>query len=336
MSKQKLKIIKEGIRNPFTKFEISFIKILTGSDLSNRKLPLMSIKSINPGPVVWLTACVHGDEVGSMAVIHELFRKIKKTGFLSGELYAFPLLNPLGFENYSRNITLSREDINRSFPGNKDGSLAQRIADKIFSTIINSKPALVLDLHNDWRKSIPYAIIDPMPEETSKDVYTSTKAFGKKTEFPLILDTDDLKTSLAYNILKKNIPCLTLELGESFVVNEKDVRQGVGAIWNILEYLNMVNPIERPINYKIPDEVKDKILVYSQEPMSHSSGIIRFLVKPEDIVKKGEPIAKIYNSIGKLIETLNAENNGIVLGNSDSSLAFPGAAVMAFGVFKEK
>ncbi len=336
INRDNLKGIKRRIKDPFTKLEFSFIKILTGSDLSNRRLPLMSIKSVNPGPTIWLTACVHGDEVGSMVVVQELFRKIKKRGLLMGEVYAFPLLNPLGFENYSRNITLSREDINRAFPGNKDGSLAQRIADKIFNTIIDTKPVLVLDLHNDWRRSIPYAIIDPIPEGTSKEVYNSAKVFGKKTGFPLVLDTDDISTSLAYNLLKKNIPCLTLELGESFVVNERDVKQGVGAIWNIMEYLKMVNPLEKPVNYRIPIEVKDKILTYSQEPISHSSGIIRFLVKPEDIIKKGDPLAKIYNSIGKLIETLYAENDGMVLGNSDSSLAFPGTAIMAFGIFKKE
>jgi predicted deacylase len=41
----------------------SFQKILTGSDLSRRRLPLMSATSASPGPVVWLTACGHGDEV---------------------------------------------------------------------------------------------------------------------------------------------------------------------------------------------------------------------------------------------------------------------------------
>ena len=41
----------------------SFKKIMTGSDLSRRRLPVMCATSGNPGPVVWLTACSHGDEV---------------------------------------------------------------------------------------------------------------------------------------------------------------------------------------------------------------------------------------------------------------------------------
>lgn len=58
-------------------------------------------------------------------------------------------MNPLGFETASRHITLSGEDLNRSFPGDKEGSLAGRIANQIFTKIKETKPFLVLDLHND-------------------------------------------------------------------------------------------------------------------------------------------------------------------------------------------
>lgn len=97
----------------------SFIKILTSSDLSIRRLVLMDIISVNPGPVVWLTGCVHSDEVGSVVVIQEILKKLRKEPLLKGSVHASPLMNPLGFENASRHITLSKEDLNRSFPGKK-------------------------------------------------------------------------------------------------------------------------------------------------------------------------------------------------------------------------
>ena len=331
----KNKELQGKLKNSSIRMYYLFIKILTGSDLSNRRIPIMVLESVNPGPVIWLTACVHGDEIGSIVVIQEIFKKIKKRGLLKGTVYAFPLMNPLGFELSSRHITLSEEDLNRSFPGNNEGSLAERIAEKVFSTVMQTKPDLVLDLHNDWRKSIPYALIDPCPNTTNKEVYENTKILCRKTEFPVILDTDDVEKTFTYNLLKKNIPALTLELGESDVVNEKDVDTGVKSVWNILAHMKIVEPLEKPFNYEIPEEVKGKILRYSQKPFSHTSGIIRFLVKPEDIVKKGEPIARIYNAFGKILETLNAENDGIVLGYSDYSAAYPGASIMAFGVLKE-
>src|SRR4030042_2173845 len=98
------------------KVKYSFLKILTGSDFSRRRLPFMAIESVNPGPVVWLTGCIHGDEVTGIVTIQEVFKKIQREPLQKGALYAFPLMNPIGFEAGSRNITISREAPHHSFP----------------------------------------------------------------------------------------------------------------------------------------------------------------------------------------------------------------------------
>jgi len=323
---------KKKISNSSQKIKYSFLKILTGSDLSRRRLPFMVAESINPGPIIWLTACGHGDEVGGIVIIQEIFKRIRKKNLLKGTLYAFPLMNPIGFETGSRHIALSKEDLNRSFPGNKNGSLAERIADKIFSTIILTNPTLVLDLHHDWRKSIPYTLIDPNPIIGNTEAYEKTKMFSKKTGFLIILDTGEVKKTLSHSLLQESIPALTLELGESDVINEKNIEYGVKSIWNILSYLEMIEPLEEEFNYSVPEIYRDRILRYSDKPLSSASGIIRFFTRPGDVVNKNQPVARIYNTFGKLQETISTVSDGIVLGYSDSSVAFPGVPVMAFGI----
>lgn len=319
------------------KIRYSFINVLTGSDLSSRRLALMEVKSKQAGPVVWLTGCVHGEEVGGIAIIQEVFKKLKKEPLLNGAVYAFPLMNPMGFEMGSRSIGVSGDDLNRSFPGNAKGSLAERIADKIFTTIMATKPTLVLDLHNDWTQSIPYTLIDPYPGAEHKEAYEKVKTYAQQTGFVVINeqeepdDKDDLKRTLSGSLLHHNIPAITLELGEAYIVNEKNVEEGVKAIWNILVKLEMVNPVEQTMEYPIPAELKGKILRYSHQPVSSSSGIIRFKVKPGQLVKKDQPIAKIHNVFGKLQQTLVAERDGIVLGHADSSVALPGEPIVSFG-----
>ena len=69
------------------KVNYSFLKILTGSDMSRRRLPLMYVNSFKDGPVIWLTACGHGDEVGGVIVIQEIFKWIKKNILLKGAIY---------------------------------------------------------------------------------------------------------------------------------------------------------------------------------------------------------------------------------------------------------
>jgi predicted deacylase len=322
---------EEDAHTASPKIKYSFLRILTGSDLSRRRLPLMAVESPRPGPVLWLTACVHGDEVGGIVIIHELFKRVRKQ-LVRGALCAFPLMNPLGFETASRDIILSKEDLNRSFPGNAEGSIAERIADTTFTTICRTTPTLVLDLHNDWRKSIPYTLIDPRPGQVDETVYRRAEEFGTHTGLLPILDTDILKKSLTYSLLQHNIPALTLELGEPYVVNEKNIEYGVSAIWNILMHLEMVKQVNEPFRFPVPESYRGKILTYSQDPLSSTSGIIRFLAKPGDLVHQGQPVAKIYNTFGKLLETVRALHEGIVLGHSDFSVAFPGVPVMAFGI----
>lgn len=320
-------------KNQSQKVKYSFLKILTGSDLSRRRLPFMAVDSIKPGPVVWLTGCIHGDEVTGIVTIQEVFKNIRKQQLFSGSVYAFPLMNPIGFETASRNITLSKEDLNRCFPGDKSGSVAERIANRIFSTIKETKPALVLDLHNDWMKSIPYALVDPNPGSTHKQAYEKTKKVAEKSGFLMVLETDDVRRSFSYSLLEHDIPALTIELGESYVVNEKNVEFGVKSILGILAYLEMIKKPDEDFTYGVNQVVRGKTLKSSSLPVSSASGIVRFLAQPGDIVKKSQAVAKIYNAFGKLQDTLLCQNDGIVLGHSDFSVAFPGAPVMAFGIF---
>ncbi len=316
----------------------SFIRILTGSDLSRRRLAVMRARAAQPGPTIWLTACGHGDEVGGMVIIQEVFKRLRRGRLLCGEVSAFPLMNPLGFEMSSRQVAFSGEDLNRAFPGNPNGSLAQRIAHRIFQEITQTRPALVLDLHNDWRSSIPYAVLDPPPGPAHKEAFAKAKAYARVTGLLLIAESpkspDALLSprTLSGSLLLHGVPALTLELGEAYVVNEMNVRFGVRAIWNTLAALKMVEPDPEPFAYPLPRECRGRFLPYSDQVISSTSGIIRFMVRPGDVISAEYPVARTYNAFGKLLETITAPAAGIVLGHSDTSVAFPGVPIVAIGL----
>lgn len=318
-----------------TKIKNSFVKVLTGSELASRKLPLMIAKSNVQGPRVWLTACSHGDEVGGMVVVQEIMKRLEKYPLLKGSIYAFPLMNPMGFEVASEDIVIDSGNLNRSFPGDKNGTIAERIAETIFSTIMKTKPSLVLDLHNDWRNSIPYILLDAKIK--NPNIREKDELLAKKSGLLIVKETKEdlnegLDKSLSYTLNNKNIPSLTLELGESDIVNEKNVEDGVGAIWNLLEQLKMVEEIREEFNYQYPQVFNGKILKYSQQYINSTTGVIRFFSKPGTIVKKGQLVARVYNSFGKLQENVTALNDGIITGYSNYSVAIPGVPIIAFGI----
>ncbi|MEZ6071471.1 MAG: M14 family metallopeptidase [Pirellulales bacterium] len=312
------------------KFHYSSRRILSGSDLSRRRLPYMEARAAADGPVVWLTAGCHSDEVGGIVVVQELFKRLRKLPLRTGSVHAFPLMNPIGFELGSRHLAISEEDLNRSFPGSATGTLAERIADLIFSSIEATAPAVVLDLHNDWIRSISYTVLDQPPTAAGSHAFAETSRFAGAAGFPVVLETEPLRRTLSHSLLQRGIAALTFELGESYIVNEANVQHGVSAIVRVLAELGMVDAPVEPTTDPAGDA--HGTLRYSGRPLASSSGILRMLVRPGQKVTKGDVVAKVFNVFGRVEETLRAEHDAVVLGYTDSAVAYPGAPVLAFGI----
>jgi predicted deacylase len=326
------KKIKKNINKSIADIKYSLLPIITGSDLSQRKLPLMYIKSKNEGPIIWITACMHGDEVGGMAVIQEVFNYLKKHGLLKGEIRAIPLLNSMGFEYATREVPITNEDMNRVFPGDKNGTLAERIVYKIFKLITDSKPDLVLDLHNDLLNSVPYALIDPI-ELSDKNTYNKVVNFAKKSGWLVVDDSNessiaykmDMKKTFTGSLVNKKIPAITMEVGPDKQVHEKFVDMGVNAILNILKSLDMTEgePVLFEEMYS-PKNLQNQVLQFESEIQSSKSGLVRYVVEEGNFVKKGDVLAKIYNPFGRTEETIFAPKDGFISGHNDLSISSPG------------
>ncbi|WP_162532463.1 succinylglutamate desuccinylase/aspartoacylase domain-containing protein [Candidatus Scalindua japonica] len=141
--------------------------------------------------------------------------------------------------------------------------------------------SLVIDLHNDWTKSIPYALIDHNPGHPHKTAYDKTKIFARQSGFVSIVDTDKLTNTLSYNLLLNDIPALTFELCEPYLINERNVKYGLDSITSILSHLGMMVPEKERFSYPAPTAYKaGRLLRYFDKPYSSKSGIIRFIAKP--------------------------------------------------------
>lgn len=314
------KIVKKLNRTTEKK---DFIKIFVGADLSSRQLAYLEIKSPKAGPVVWLTAGIHGDEVGGVAAVHEIFKKLRRVGLLKGKVCAFPLINPTGFNAASRQLASTREDLNRVFPGKPNGTLAERLAAEVFEKIKNTGPAVVIDLHNDWQNSVGHILID--------NCQGRVKTYAKQLGLPIIQEekSKNQNKTLSGSLLAQGIPALVIETCGTYVVNEKELAKEARAIFNLLSFWGMIKIKQQPIIKK------QKILRYSEKPICRTSGLIRFLVKPGDIVRAGQPVAVIQDALGKIKEILKAPAQSLVLGYyNDSAVAWPGRPVLAFGIIK--
>jgi len=130
------------------------------SDHTPVNLSVEVIHGRRDGPVVFVSAAVHGDEVIGVEIVRRLLRAPALRG-MRGTLLVVPIVNTYGFLSHSRYLP-DRRDLNRSFPGSRGGSLASRLA-HLFLTEVVSRASLGIDLHSAaiHRTNLPQIRVSP-------------------------------------------------------------------------------------------------------------------------------------------------------------------------------
>ena len=155
-----------------------------------------------------------------------------------------PIVNIFGFIYRSRYLP-DRRDLNRSFPGLKQGSMAARMAQLIMQEIV-SQCTHGIDIHTGaiHRRNLPQI------RANLKDPVTlgMAKAFGA----PVLVDGSLINGSLRSQAVEQKIHSLLYEAGEALRMNEVPIRMGVKGIVNVLHELKMLPSIhcqKKPKSY---------------------------------------------------------------------------------------
>lgn len=273
------------------------------------------IRAKKPGPIIFLTGAIHGDELNGMGVIrHIMLRKLK---LIKGTLICIPLVNVFGFENHSRYLP-DRRDLNRAFPGNKNGNLSKRLAHTIFSEVI-SKCDYGIDLHAAAvrRTNFPQIRADLSNPILKEMAY----AFGSE----LIINKKGHYNSLRAAATRAGCPTLLYEAGEVFKFEPGALSLGIRGVMNVLRHWGMLKgDIKRPI-YQTSVQKTTWI-------RSNQGGMLLFHVRPGDIVKKGDKIATCEKLFSPKTSAIMTTVRGIVLGMTTLPAVKPGDPVCHIAV----
>ena len=199
-----IEIAKEIVRpGEFRRLDLPVSRLATQTLLS---LPVTVVNGIEPGPKLWLSAAIHGDEINGVEIISQLLAKIQPDK-LRGTIIAVSIVNVFGFIEQSRYLP-DRRDLNRSFPGSEKGSLASRLAN-LFMREVVAHSTHGIDLHTAavHRLNLPQIRANLEDEAT----YRCAKAFGA----PLMMHATTRDGSLRQAATKKGIPVLLYEGGGS-------------------------------------------------------------------------------------------------------------------------
>lgn len=281
---------------------------------SNLTMPIQVVHGKRNGPILFVSAAIHGDELNGVEIIRRLL-KIKSIDKIRGTLIAVPIVNLFGFINQSRYLP-DRRDLNRSFPGSAEGSLAARMA-HLFLTEIIDRCTHGIDLHTGAinRTNLPQIRANLKDPET----LAMANAFGS----PIIMDSALRKGSLRYTAVKKNIPILLYEAGEALRFDETAIRGGVNGILNVMRHLKML-----PISRRKHERPQPIMAQNSQWVRAPQSGIFRSLVKDGCRVQKDKTLLGIVSDpFGETEENVYAPCSGIVIGQMMMPLVNEGEAL---------
>jgi len=277
-------------------------------------MPVYVLHGRKPGPRLFVSAAIHGDEINGVEIIRRLLRT-KALKSLRGTLLAIPVVNPFGFINKSRYLP-DRRDLNRSFPGYESGSLAARMAYLFMDSIVQHCD-YGIDLHTaaQNRTNLPQirACLNDDPALTEL-----ANAFNA----PVVLDANLRDGSLREAAAQVDTKVILYEGGEALRFDEVPIRAGVKGILAVMRHLDM-----------LPQTARKKTSVRSLRSDSSTwvratqSGILRIQKSMGQAVEQGDVLGHIANPFGTSETVVKANATGLIIGRSTLPLVHEGEAI---------
>lgn len=277
--------------------------------------PIYVYRGPEEGPVLALTACMHGDEINGMEIVRRIldngFNRVKR-----GTVLCMPIINMYGFLNYSREVP-DGKDVNRSFPGSKTGSLASRVAWHLTHEII---PAIDygIDFHTGGAMRTNYPQVRCVMQN-KKNVELAA-AFHA----PFTIDAPFRPHSLRQTAAKYDKNIIVYEGGESIRYDQFAIQEGVNGTLRIMKYLNMIDEAPKPT-------IENKIIWNSSWVRAKYAGLFQPNVHSGELLSKNQVIGNITDPFGSFSETLKAPSGGYVIGLNNNPVVNAGDALVHLG-----
>ena len=281
------------------------------SKLSNHTpvtLPVHVTHGLQPGPTLFVSAAIHGDELNGVEIIRRVLRTLQP-GSLAGTLLSVPIVNAYGFIGRSRYLP-DRRDLNRSFPGSPHGSLAARIANLLLSEVV-SRSQIGIDLHTAavHRVNLPQIRCDFKKRPRSREL---SIAFGA----PVILESPERSGSLRKAAREMGVDVLVYEGGEGLRFDEFAIQAGVDGIAGVMLAMDM---LETPDGVEAPRPATGAAPIFanaSKWVRAPEGGILRTAKRIGSTIAEGEIMGHVANPYEDADVPVIAPRRGIIVGRT--------------------
>jgi predicted deacylase len=278
--------------------------------------PLYAYRAPEDGPVLALTAGMHGDEINGMEIVRRIIdagqNRVKR-----GTVICMPVLNVYGFLNYSRDVP-DGKDINRSFPGHKTGSLAARVAYHLMKEVI---PFIDygIDFHTGGAMRTNYPQVRCVMHD-QKNVELA-EAFHA----PFTIDSPFRPHSLRQSAAKHGKHIIVFEGGESLRFDQRAIEEGINGTLRLMHHLKMIDSAPAP-------SAVNKIIWSSSWIRARTGGLFQPSIACGDLVHKNQWIGTMTDPFGEFKEEIHSPTTGYVVGLNNIPVVNAGDALMHIGV----
>ncbi|KAL9546455.1 hypothetical protein MBANPS3_006656 [Mucor bainieri] len=293
------------------------------------RMPVIVCRGTEDGPVVGITAAVHGNELNGVPCIHRVVSEIdvKK---LRGTVVAVPCVNVSGYLKFQREFADGR-DLNRLFPGREDGFASQVYAYQLMNKVISQFNYLI-DLHTaSFGRVNSYYVRADMNDPVS--------AIMARLQQPqIVLHNSGQDGTLRSAASARGIRAITVEIGNPQLFQSQYVQWSYIGVMRILDHLAMYTLDCQPaaddqVALGPPNTIlcSKGFWIYTK-----TGGVLEVYPGVNTIIRKGDLIARIKNIFGNVVDEYYAPCSGIVIGRSSNPVAMSGDRIIHLGVIKKK
>jgi predicted deacylase len=268
---------------------------------ADAQVELFCCRGYSPGPLVLITAGVHGDEYEGPAALLAL-PGVLSAEHLRGTVLAIPVVNPTAFAAGTRLHPDDGLNLARTFPGNAHGSPTEQLAAAIFEELVVHADYLI-DLHSGGVEYIfaPLTGFYGLPNSDNPSLQAAL-AFG----LPRLWRLPSTDGVLSCEAWKRGKVAIGAEYGGAGQLSENGVRDYRNGIVHCLRHWDLLGSLSMASNTAAVFE--------GDWELASVSGIFRTRCHLGDSVKKGTGLADILGPRGNVQQELVSPSDGVVLG----------------------
>lgn len=280
------------------------------------EIPVHVVHSKQKGPTVLFSAGMHGEETNGIEIVRKIISREEVQNLKCGTLIAIPVINIVSFLYGSRDLPDGR-DLNRCFPGTKNGSLGSRIAYDLMKHILP-----IIDFGVDFHTG--GAKINNYPQLRCVFEFEENVLLAEKFSAPLIIDSTYREGTFRHEASKKNKPILVYEGGESMRFDYLAINEGVNGCLRLMKSYKMID-----LNLPYNTSVKIKKGTWIR---ANSSGLFHMNAQNGAFVLKGDLLGVICNPFGDVENKIISNVDGYIVGTNNQPVVNEGDALIHLGI----